>query len=184
MENLTIHTENSQITPQIYVACLSSYNQGILHGSWIDADQEAEDIHSEIQNMLGKSPADGPNEEWAIHNHVGFGVSLSEYASIENVTELAQFICEFGQPLASKAYEHCDFNLKAARKMIEENYQGTFSSIEEWAEELLDSTGELQAIPEHLRPYFDFSSYARDLELNSEIFIIEDTHQVHVFWNN
>ena len=30
-------------TPKIYVACLASYNAGILHGRWIDADQDADD---------------------------------------------------------------------------------------------------------------------------------------------
>ncbi|WP_447531297.1 antirestriction protein ArdA, partial [Legionella pneumophila] len=26
-------------TPQIYVACLAAYNNGIVHGEWIDATQ-------------------------------------------------------------------------------------------------------------------------------------------------
>jgi antirestriction protein len=40
--------QNTQTTPKIYVACLAAYNSGILHGKWIEANQEAEVIQSEI----------------------------------------------------------------------------------------------------------------------------------------
>lgn len=33
--------------PRIYVASLSDYNAGTLHGKWIDADQSAEDIQAD-----------------------------------------------------------------------------------------------------------------------------------------
>jgi Antirestriction protein (ArdA) len=29
--------------PRIYVACLAAYNNGRLHGEWIDADQPADE---------------------------------------------------------------------------------------------------------------------------------------------
>lgn len=40
---------------RIYVACLASYNSGVLHGEWIDANQSADEIHSEVQSMLRES---------------------------------------------------------------------------------------------------------------------------------
>ncbi len=42
--------------PRIYVACLASYNSGILHGEWIDANQTETEIDLEIRAMLRKSP--------------------------------------------------------------------------------------------------------------------------------
>lgn len=44
------------IVPRIYVACLSAYNNGFLHGEWIDCDQDAEVIWAEIKEMLKASP--------------------------------------------------------------------------------------------------------------------------------
>lgn len=38
--------------PRIYVACLAAYNNGILHGAWIDADQEPWAIWDAIRAML------------------------------------------------------------------------------------------------------------------------------------
>lgn len=58
--------------PRIYVACLAAYNYGILHGAWIDADQEPWALWDEVAAMLRASPlADA--EEWAIHDYEGFG---------------------------------------------------------------------------------------------------------------
>lgn len=44
------------LNPRVYVACLASYNAGTLHGRWIDADQDADDIASEVAAMLRESP--------------------------------------------------------------------------------------------------------------------------------
>ncbi|KIQ27503.1 antirestriction protein ArdA [Xanthomonas campestris] len=43
--------------PRIYVACLASYNNGVLHGRWIDLDgMDAEDVQAGIAAMLRESP--------------------------------------------------------------------------------------------------------------------------------
>ena len=47
---------------KIYVACLASYNAGILHGEWIDMDgMDADDLRDRIADMLRRSPC--PNVE-------------------------------------------------------------------------------------------------------------------------
>lgn len=66
---------------------------------------------------------------------------------------------------------------------FEECYAGTFNTLEEWAENLLDETGELNEIPDHLRFYFDFSAYARDCRLNGDIWTLETDAGTAVFWN-
>ena len=40
---------------------------------------------------------------------------------------------------------------------------GNWDSETDFAEEFLESTGELEEIPEHLRYYFDYAAFARDL---------------------
>ena len=51
MENKVQHD-----SPKIYVACLAAYNAGQLHGEWILADQEPQEIQAAIRSMLEKSP--------------------------------------------------------------------------------------------------------------------------------
>ena len=88
--------------PRIYVACLAAYNNGCLHGRWIDATTPDE-IMAEVRTMLAASPIPG-SDEWALHDHEGFeGASLSEYASFETVCALADFIAEHGR-LGAKVY--------------------------------------------------------------------------------
>jgi antirestriction protein len=83
-------------TPRIYVACLASYNAGILHGRWIDADTGADEIREEIEGMLAESPEYGA-EEWAIHDYECFcGLSLGEYTPTETVAEYGRLIAEHG----------------------------------------------------------------------------------------
>lgn len=42
--------------PRIYVACLASYNNGVLHGRWIDLDGlDVDDVQNEIAEMLRES---------------------------------------------------------------------------------------------------------------------------------
>jgi antirestriction protein len=181
MENGNENLQRATDSPRIYVACLASYNSGILHGAWIAADQDPDDIHAEIQSMLAKS-REPVAEEWAIHDYEGFhGRCLAEYESIETVADIANMIAEHG-PLGAELLAHCD-SPEAAREAVNDNYQGAFDSPAHWAEQLLEDSGDLAQIPERLRGYFDFESYARDAELSGDIFVIEVDRHHHVFWS-
>ena len=76
--------------PQIYVACLSAYVAGRLHGDWIDADPDAERMRADVQAMLARSP-EPDAEEWAIHDTNGFdGVRIGEYESLGKIAAIAE----------------------------------------------------------------------------------------------
>lgn len=86
---------NRANTPKIYVACLSAYNSGHLHGLWIDATQEPEDIEDDIKWMLSWSPVadDEACEDWAIHDYENFeSFSIREYENLEYISKLAQVL--------------------------------------------------------------------------------------------
>lgn len=166
--------------PRIYVACLAAYNNGHLHGRWIDAAQDAEDIQSEISEMLSASPI--PNaEEWAIHDYECFeGAELAEYSGIETVVKLAGFVSEHGK-LGGKLLAHFCGDLDDAESAFDE-YAGEFESLADFAEELTNDTG--PEIPDALKFYIDWAAMARDMELNGDVFTIElGFDQVHVFWS-
>ncbi|CDN47584.1 antirestriction protein ArdA [Neorhizobium galegae] len=40
---------------RLYVACLASYNNGVLHGRWIDASSDVDEMQEEIAAMLRES---------------------------------------------------------------------------------------------------------------------------------
>lgn len=181
----------SVLKPEIYVACLAAYNNGILHGEWIDANQDAEDLEMEIKKMLSKSPIPGA-EEWAIHDHDDFGsVTLAEYESLENVAEIAAFIAEHGELGAVLFANFHDIN--DAKRAIEEEYYGAYENQKEFAYDYFDenikahfeeiirewSSKDLDYFNEMMR-YIDYESYQRDIFI-SGFFSLEVEGKTHVF---
>lgn len=173
-------TNLSDNNPRIYVACLAAYNSGFLHGAWIDADQEANQIRDEIAVMLARSPVEGA-EEYAIHDYEGFeGVSISEYAGIDSVARMAAFIAEHGA-LGAGLLEQFSGDMDQAESTMEDCYHGQFASLADYMEEL---TTESVTIPEALRYYVDWDAMARDAEMGGDLFTVETARgEVHVFSN-
>ena len=165
---------------RIYVADLSAYNNGKLHGVWIIATDELDDIQDQINDMLSKSP-EGFAEEYAIHDYEGFGgYSLGEYEGIEAVHNVACFIEEHPE-IGGELLDYY-FYIDEARKAAEENYCGCYKSLADYAEELTEQSTQ---IPENLAYYIDDEKMGRDMELGGDLFTIENGHEeVHIFWNN
>ena len=171
-------TNVSDSNPRIYVACLAAYNNGYLHGAWIDADQDADEIRDEIAAMLARSPVEDA-EEYAIHDYEGFeGVSISEYAGIDSVARMGAFIEEHGA-LGAGLLEQFGGDIEQAEATLQDCYHGQFASLADYMEEL---TTESVTIPETLRYYIDWDAMARDAEMGGDLFTIETAHgEVHVF---
>ena len=165
---------------RIYVADLAAYNNGKLHGVWVDACADLDEIWNAVNAMLKASPEPGP-EEWAIHDYEGFGsYRLSEYESFERVHEIAGFIKEY-PALGAELLNHFGGDLGDAKKAVEESYSGLYTSLASYAEELTDNTAD---IPQNLAYYLDYERMGRDMELSSDIYTIETAHdEVHVFWS-
>ena len=163
---------------RIYVACLAAYNNGYLHGAWIDADQDADAIRDEIAAMLARSPIENA-EEYAIHDYEGFeGVTISEYAGIDNVARMGAFIAEHGA-LGAGLLEQFGGDMDQAETTLQDCYHGQFASLADYMEEL---TTESVTIPEALRYYVDWDAMARDAEMNGEFFTVETARdEVHLF---
>jgi antirestriction protein len=162
---------------RIYVACLAAYNNGILHGRWIDAHQEAWEIWDEVSAMLKVSPIKEA-EEWSIHDYEGFeGVSLSEWEGFERVSEIAAFIAKHGE-LGGKLIEYFA-SLEDAESAISDQYAGEYRSTADFVQEMTEQGSE---IPESLQYYIDWGAMARDWEINDILTIETGFENVHVFW--
>ena len=166
--------------PRIYVACLAAYNQGDLHGAWIDADQDEDAIHEEIRAMLAASPV-GDAESYAIHDYDGFyGVRLDEYEPISKVREIAEFLGEVDKPELAKLLLQVDDDLETARDRLKNHYIGGYSSLRDFGESQID----FSEVPQYLHGYIDSEKFARDMRLGGEILVVESGGVHHVFWNH
>ncbi|MEK7342781.1 MAG: antirestriction protein ArdA [Pseudomonadota bacterium] len=171
----TITNQTKQ--PRIYVACLAAYNNGILHGAWIDAAQEPWALWDVVSAMLAGSPITGA-EEWAIHDHEGFGVRLGECASLDHVAALAAFIAEHGE-LGAAILDHCSGDLDEAREAMDGRYLGQHASLADYMQEVTEETTE---VPASLRYYIDYQAMARDAEISGDLFTVQTAWDAfHVF---
>jgi antirestriction protein len=179
--NNSLPAFNFNDQPQIYVACLAAYNNGKLHGAWIDPTQEPEEILEEIALMLSKSP-EPDAEEYLIHDHEGFyGLDIQEHTNMEDVHEKAMFILEHGE-LGAGLAAYYGGDLEDAEKSMKENYQGPHKSELDYASTFFDECY-LDTVPENVRLYIDYESFKTDLFIDT-CFSIELGGKCHVFFQH
>jgi antirestriction protein len=163
-------------TPKIYIACLASYNSGILYGQWIIVDQGINELYDQINLMLAESPIKNA-EEWAIHDYEGFGeIKLGEFEDLETIIQYAEFISEhheLGQALIA------DYGIEEAQTMMEDHYYGSYDSEVDFAQFILEECHS-NPIPEQWLCYFNYEAYARDLFIDS-FCSVEVDGIIHVF---
>lgn len=176
--------------PRVYVACLAAYNNGLLHGKWIDAAQDFDVFRDEIDAMLKESPVTKLYgeiaEEWAIHDFEGFGsYRVEEWSDLKEVCNMANLLeNEENGELILEIVAHLGSgtSIEDAKEFLENNYQGTHKDVGEYAEYITEECG--TAIPKHLQYYIDWDKMGRDMELSGDIFTIELDDGMHVFFNH
>lgn len=180
----TPEQQRESLAPRVYVASLSDYNAGRLHGQWIDAAQEPEEIHADIASMLSESREPGA-EEWAIHDFEDFAsIYLGEWESVTTISRLGLGLVERGRPYSYWA-NYVGHEDAEALARFEEAYLGVWESEKAYAQSLIEDgmwEDELDnVIPSGLRPYvsFDYDMLARDLA--SDLHFVRDGDGVHVF---
>lgn len=178
--------KEQMVTPKIYVASLSDYNDGRLFGRWLNADQTADELYEAVKSMLDASPM--PNaEEWGIFDYEGFGpLRINEYEDFRTVSMLANGITEHGEAFAHWVDLTSERDENAVTN-FQSSYLGCFESIEAYAESLLEDLGYKDMIqpplPDFLQPYvsIDLEALARDLELSGDVMTAEGHDGVYVF---
>lgn len=164
--------------PRIWIASLADYNNGRLHGAWVDANQDPEDLEQAAWRILATSPEPAA-EEWAIHDYDGFGpLQLGEYESFTDISAVARGIAVHGPAFAAWAEIVWDGGGPLDPDLLAEfpdYYMGHHDSAEAWAEEMCHDLGyTLEAgdkLPEAMQPYvrLDYQSFAEDMRLSGEV---------------
>lgn len=166
----------------IYVACLASYNNGILYGKWINVEHTNEgEIMEQISDMLKNSPT--PNaEEWEIHDYSLYdGLQLDDrHKSLAGVLSVVDYITDnqrdYPIEMLIALYNQEGFN--GIPDSILDDYIGEYESVKEFVNEKL-SEGFYGEISEHLSRYIDIDSLAKDEEIS--LMVLEGFNSVYIF---
>jgi len=155
---------------RIFVSCLASYNNGKLHGTWVNCEGlDAEDLTAEVEAMLAASSVPLA-EEFAIHDHEGFAAfDIGEFTSLAEIADIVALLDEYGD-VARAAATLVVNDLEQVRQLCTDKYLGSWRDLEEYAENLLDGQVNL---PPGLACYFDYAAFGRDLELSGDISTVE-----------
>jgi len=141
----------------------------------------------EHDGLSGEVPS---AEEWAIHDYANVPSTLGEFpglATIAAYVELIEAADDKDIP-ADVAAELADSwradDIDRAKDTIEDEYQGCFDSLEDWAVDFEAQTGGLEGVPKHLENYIDFKAIGRDAELGGDIRALRGADgSLYVFWN-
>lgn len=136
----------------IYVACLASYNQGILHGIHITINGLTEnDITDQINEMINNSPAFMP-EEYQIHDYEGTDLLLDRW-SWSDIFLLAEVIEETDLAVLTAVIDRLgEHYLTQALEMINDGNIVVYESKDDMIDQWLES---FDNIPEQLEYYID-----------------------------
>lgn len=111
-----------------YIACLASYNSGILHGFWVDLEvvAAADDIKECIAWVMATSLELGA-EEYAVHDWSGVPRSMqAEWPNWEQTLPLIQAIAEHGEAFEVWHGNAPDYNQDPAE--FRADYVGSYDS--------------------------------------------------------
>lgn len=187
---------NDACDPRVYVACLSCYVQGRLHGSWFAVGTDADDLSHEVLGFFAAgcetcseyepecpecrafaAPFPCGGEELAVHDHEGLG-RLDESYDPERLCAVVSLIEEFPERPALAYLDHVDGDLEQARLGLTDNYSGGWDSRAEWAESYAEDAG--YGIGQ-LWAYVDWDAVARDMCLNGDVTTLRSGGALHVF---
>jgi antirestriction protein len=185
-------TPNS-LNPRIWVGSEVDYNNGRLHGVWMNATLEPDELDAATQFMLRGSHTPGA-EEWAIMDYEGFGgYKVDEWTSFSTISLIAQGISEHGEAYAAwVGYIGDTSGVLWEPDAFHEHYEGEFDSVRDYVEYILKETGTyeeldraLEVFPESIRRYVqvDTDTMARDWEIEG-LHVVENGSGVWVFSTN
>jgi antirestriction protein len=164
--------------PRIWIASLSDYNEGRLHGEWVNAAVEADQLHAAAQRILASSP-DPDAEEWAIFDYDNFGsYRPGEYDDLATVATVARGIEKHGFAFATWA-DLSEIAVADLETEFEDAFMGHFDSRELFADSVLEDFDVEQTLTKGLPAWItshisiDRAAVARDLEMSGDL-TIED----------
>lgn len=176
--------ETEPAPPRIYLADNAAFAAGVDRGQWLDASDAPEVLATVRDRLRSTSPFDGSTV--SIRHHDGFlGLDIRPDEDLHAVSRLAAGLVRYGRPFA--AYADAWGTDSDALDNFERYYQGSWPSLEAWAESFADAHGWSEyldmTVDAYVRPYLriDYSRLGRELSYDAHVIEDAEARQIHVF---
>ena len=161
---------------KIYITNLGKYNEGYLIGKWVKLPV-ADDVLDRVLEAIG---IDEYYEEYFITDYeteiVGVGNSIGEYSSLTELNRLAErleSLCQYDADKLEAVLEYTSCRgVTELMELIDE--LDNFDLLPDVDDD--EDLGYYYAdecccidIPEHIRTYFDYEAYGRDIRLEESL---------------
>jgi antirestriction protein len=179
--------------PQAYISTYGLYNNGYISGRWFAASElyDGNAVMAEIRRLAVKDGIpesevdDFMGDEIMVQDTDGypFDIRTDDLNTLAEIGEAIEDDDELTLRIALLEASHGTYGMGYA-EIIEAARDLCFTEgrdIEDCAAELCENMGVLDEMPKHLRPYFDYAAYARDLRYEGFAEVQHDgtTYLVH-----
>lgn len=166
---------------RIFLTNLGKYNEGYLIGEWVDLPVSDDELDA-VKQRIG---INDQYEEWFITDYETDidGLTVNEYSNIEDLNELAdtlenldEYDREVIEAMISEGYTLSDAIDNKDNCMVYYDCD----DMEDVAMAYCEECGILDSIPDHLRNYFDFKAYGRDMSFEGQFVFTSNGNCVQI----
>lgn len=188
-------TRTNNFEFKVFITNLALYNDCILHGDYVDfVNLSIDEIWDEINRICYNPNSYEPDkiDEFFITDYEAsincdqFG----EYEDIENLKNFVDFYADFCDKYGDSAeyiIDAVDQHTNDRQELMDilegENFRiySECYTMTDVAYEICDELGYLDEMPEHLRNYFDYESFGRDLNMEGNFYYTSNGVYVEIY---
>lgn len=169
--------------PRLFVSTYAKYSAGRLRGAWLTLTDYAD--REDFLTACRELHKDEADPELMFQDFENLPKGLYNESACPDLWEILDECKRHGVDLETLAafVDHGLGDWDDASRCADA-FRGQFDDEEAFAENLCDDCGTLDAIPDHLRFYFDMKAYARDLFMGGDFTAIDTPEGVLVFSNH
>ena len=166
---------------KIFVGSLGAYNNGEIVGDWLEPSSfdSYESFIEKIENLCN---VDKYGDEWMIQDYDGLPSEIGEYPDLIEVYDLCHALKDIDDDTAEAYLEYMRdcFEIDTNGLLnAESNFVGIYDSFREYADDIADEMLNVRD-NDFLMNYFDYQSFARDLEYDYTVVHISG-YQIAIF---
>jgi len=168
----------------VYVACLASYNNGVLFGEWVDLDgKDKEDILNEIKEILSRSPTPGA-EEWAVHDYSGIPSTFGEWPNWDKLVHYVEGCNQCSGPTEEEAWDfYYQNHTEPEFSHFQDCYRGCHESTADYAQSAFEDDESLKNLNPTLLNCIRWDEVFSELRCGGDIWSRRGEYGLHVFSN-
>lgn len=174
----------TETAPRLYIGTYAKYNAGSIKGAWLAlTDYDDREAFLAACRELHSDEAD---PELMFQDFENMPRALYNESACPDLWEILSECRRQGVELETlAAFVGAGLGGWDDASRCADTFRGSFRNAEDFAEHLCDDCGILDQMPEHLRSYFDFKTYARDLFMGGDFSEVDDpTGGILVFSNH